>query len=134
MAEADGIASSSRNGVCKGDMKTEDPLRVYGVIEGGITCGSLFYLEGSVKGDVHCESIVIERGTIEGNLYVTSMVEIHQAGQVTGHIFCESAAISGLVKGNIEAKTSLSFTAEAKVIGDISTVEIAMHTGSVIHG
>jgi len=78
-----------------------------------------------VKTEVH--------GCLEGNLFTDSLI-VHPGGQVTGTIKCETALISGKVKGEISASTSISVEKTGLVEGKISYQKISVSEGGKLEG
>ena len=88
----------------------------------------------TIKGEVHTESDIRIDGRIEGDLHTQTKVVLGESGVVQGHVYCESADISGRITGNIYCKELLKLQASAKIDGDISTKRMVVEKGAMFNG
>jgi cytoskeletal protein CcmA (bactofilin family) len=77
-----------------GDMKTSEPLRVLGALDGNLQVEGPVEVGqgGKVRGDVNAHSAVVE-GRIDGNVIVEDKVELRLTGRIRGDIVAPRVAM-----------------------------------------
>lgn len=86
------------------------------VITGNISATVDLHIDGSVEGDISCASIIQGEGS-----------------RITGGIIADSARLSGVVDGSINAR-ELIIARTARVKGDVAYENINIETGGVVEG
>lgn len=87
-------------------------------------------IEGRLGGQGH----FLVAGEIVGDADVEGAVTLASGGRWTGNITADDVIVAGTLEGEINARTSLEITAEARVKGRISAARIAVAQGSVVDG
>lgn len=93
----------SRGTEFKGDIMTEDGVKIYGNVTGNISCGSMTVFEGGEYfGDAQAKEIDI-RGTSNGNLVCTGRTSVSSTGVILGSLqSSDLATVEGAtIKGQI---------------------------------
>lgn len=86
------------------------------------------------RGDFYSDSDIRLDGRFEGNLFSEARVIIGEKAVVIGQIVCASADIQGLVKGQVFAKDTLSFSSGSKVEGDAHFARFKAEIGAQFTG
>lgn len=133
-APADEMGIIARDTRIIGDIVTGGHLTVYGEVEGNITARGNIYAMGKIQGDISCANLKLSNCSARANLSVRESIAIDAGTKVEGHISCESIAVDGEVKGNIEASRSINIYQNARVIGDIKSGSLGIEPGSVLQG
>jgi cytoskeletal protein CcmA (bactofilin family) len=70
-----------------GDLKTAEPLRILGSLDGNLQVEGAVEIGqgGRVRGDVHAHAVAVE-GRIDGNVVVEDKVELKLTGRIRGDI------------------------------------------------
>jgi cytoskeletal protein CcmA (bactofilin family) len=87
-----------------------------------------------IEGNIKLEGHLRLDGKILGNLTCSGKVVVGETGEVVGNIYCESADVMGMVKGDIRVKANTSLFVKSKVIGNIYTLTINIEPGAVFNG
>ena len=87
-----------------------------------------------IKGEINATGDIRIDGTIIGTLKSSGKVVIGQQGMVEGEIICNSADISGRVKGivRVEELTSLKSTSRLEV--ELYTKQLVIEIGAIFTG
>jgi cytoskeletal protein CcmA (bactofilin family) len=87
-------------------------------------------IEGEIKsnGDVRID------GTIRGSVTSKAKVVIGATGVVEGDVFCQSADISGAIKGKTTVSEMLFLKSNARINGDIHTGKLVVEVGASFTG
>lgn len=88
----------------------------------------------TIKGELTTESNIRIDGRIEGNLHTHTKVVLGEGGVIQGHVYCESADVSGRIEGNVYCKELLTLQATAKIDGDIATKRMVVEKGAMFNG
>ncbi len=86
-----------------------------------------------VVGDIVAESDIRIDGQLEGNLKCSAKVIIGSTGHVKGDVQCANAIIEGGFEGKLRVQEVLNVKESAKVIGDIKTDKLIVHSGAVFN-
>ncbi len=87
----------------KGDITTEDGIKIYGNVTGNISCGSMTVFEGGeYYGDADAKELDI-RGTSNGNLVCSGRTSVSATGVILGSLqSSDLATVEGAtIKGQI---------------------------------
>lgn len=88
----------------------------------------------TIQGDVIAKERVIIDGSMYGNIRATGHISLGSSAHFEGSIECESALVSGYVKGRIQAKKLLVVKTPATIIGDLVSASVQLESGVVFHG
>ncbi|MCL2055762.1 MAG: polymer-forming cytoskeletal protein [Oscillospiraceae bacterium] len=124
----------SRNTLIKGNLQTEDSVRLLGAIMGDIDCKSNIVVAGKVQGNTSAHNAYIVDAQIDGDMVCDDTVNINKDAWILGNIRAQQAEIDGKIKGNIEIRHAVSIGPTSSVIGDISTDEIEIKRGAFVNG
>ena len=86
-----------------------------------------------VVGDIVAESDIRIDGQLDGNLKCSAKVIIGSTGHVKGYVQCANAIIEGGFEGKLRVQEVLNVKETAKVIGDIKTDKLIVHSGAVFN-
>lgn len=86
-------------------------------IEGNIKAESDFRIDGTVIGDLNCSARVV----------------IGPTGKVKGNISCANAIIEGQFEGKLVVREVLTIKEAAKVMGDVKTDKLIVHSGALFN-
>lgn len=98
--------------------------KTYTYISAGVT----------IKGDLIAKERVIVDGNMYGNIRTTEHISLGSSAHFEGIIECESALVSGYVKGRIQAKQLLMVKTPATIIGDLISASVQLESGVIFHG
>ena len=93
-----------------------------------ISSGTIIEGEITSSGDIRID------GTIRGSVTSKSKVVIGASGIVEGDVHCQSADISGAVKGNTHVAEMLFLKSHARINGDIHTGKLVVEVGASFTG
>jgi len=73
--------------VVKGDIFTENDIRIDGTLEGNLTCKGKVVIgnKGLIKGNIDCDSAEI-MGTLNGEISVADKLVVQSTGKIEGNI------------------------------------------------
>lgn len=97
--------------------------------------GSTFSVLGAdtkIKGDVSASADLHLDGHIEGDVTCTSLVQ-GETGEIVGAVKAESARLSGIVRGSIEAR-ELVVLKSARIFGDVHYDALTIEQGAQVDG
>ncbi|MCC7051394.1 MAG: polymer-forming cytoskeletal protein [Bacteroidia bacterium] len=87
-----------------------------------------------ITGEVNSSSDIRIDGALNGTLVCKGKVVLGAAGKIEGNIICQTADISGSIKGNINVAELLSLKATAVIEGDITTAKLSIEPGANFTG
>jgi len=87
-----------------------------------------------IKGEIKASGDTRIDGTLMGSITSKGKVVVGTTGNVEGEIVCQSADISGNIKGIITVTELLAMKASASVSGDITTGIISIEPGAKFSG
>ena len=87
-----------------------------------------------IKGEVSAAGDIRIDGTINGTLKATGKVVVGQQGLVEGEILCNSADISGRVKGIIKVDELTSLKATSRIEAELYTKQLFIEVGAIFTG
>ena len=93
-------------------------------------------VDASMQGTLAFKDAVNLRinGSFEGKLDTKGSLIIGENASVRADIIGEEIVIGGKITGNITAANSLKALSSAHIIGDITTPNLSVESGAVIHG
>lgn len=87
-----------------------------------------------ITGEVNSANDIRIDGVLNGTLICKGKVVLGATGKIEGNITCQTADISGAIKGNISVTELLSLKATATIEGDITTSKLAIEPGANFTG
>lgn len=88
----------------------------------------------TIHGDVDAEQNLVIDGKMFGNISSNKRVSLGTTACFEGTIVCQSAMISGNIKGCIKASESITVKTPAIIFGDLISASVKVEPGVVIHG
>ena len=88
----------------------------------------------TIKGEIVATGDIRVDGTIIGTMKSTGKVVIGQQGVVEGDIICNSADISGKVKGTIRVDELTSLKATSRLEVELYTKQLFIEVGAIFTG
>lgn len=88
----------------------------------------------TIKGEIIASGDIRVDGTIIGTMKSTGKVVIGQQGIVEGEIICNSADISGRVKGLIKVDELTSLKATSRLEVELYTKQLFIEVGAIFTG
>ena len=88
----------------------------------------------TIKGEIIATGDIRVDGTIIGTMKSTGKVVIGQQGVVEGDIICNSADISGKVKGTIRVDELTSLKATSRLEVELYTKQLFIEVGAIFTG
>lgn len=88
----------------------------------------------TIEGEIQSNGDVRIDGKIRGSVTSKAKVVIGPSGLVEGDVVCQSADISGSVKGKTTVAEMLFLKSEAKINGDIQTGKLIVEVGATFTG
>ena len=90
-------------------------------------------LPTSKKNSLRSKSIYID-GTVAGTMKSTGKVVVGQQGVVEGEILCNSADISGRVKGTIRVEELTTLKSTSRIEAELYTKQLFIEVGAIFTG
>lgn len=96
------INSLSSGTSVKGDIFTENDIRIDGKLTGKVECKGKFILgeKGQVEGDIFCENAVIE-GTFKGKIKVEDLLVVRENAIIDGDVITDKLNVESGAKFNV---------------------------------
>lgn len=88
----------------------------------------------TIKGEIQSSNDIRIDGIIIGTISCQGKVVLGKTGRIEGTVTCQTADISGEVKGNINVADLLALKATANLEGDIITGKLAIEPGANFTG
>ena len=88
----------------------------------------------TIKGEIVATGDIRIDGTIIGTMKSTGKVVIGQQGVVEGEIICNSADISGRVKGIVRVEELTSLKSTSRLEAELYTKQLFIEVGSIFTG
>ena len=88
----------------------------------------------TIKGEIIATGDIRVDGTIIGTMKSTGKVVIGQQGVVEGDIICNSADISGRVKGTVRVDELTSLKATSRLEVELYTKQLFIEVGAIFTG
>ncbi|MEQ1571971.1 MAG: polymer-forming cytoskeletal protein [Myxococcota bacterium] len=99
-------------------------------MEAKTVLGRTIEVDGEIEGD---EDLVIQ-GTVRGKVVSQKDLTVDRTGNVEAAVSTRNLAISGRVKGNVDASGRVELCAEGTMIGDIKSPRVVLADGSKFKG
>jgi cytoskeletal protein CcmA (bactofilin family) len=97
--------------VLKGELVSEENIRLQGRVEGNISTSGSLLIEptGQVKGDITAENVIVE-GSVEGTVIAAQKFELRTSGRIQGDIRASVVAIAenSFLRGRVLATERVS--------------------------
>lgn len=90
--------------------------------------------EITIQGDLIAQERVVVDGSMYGNIRAAKHITLGSSAHFEGSIECESAVISGYVKGRVQAKKLLLVKTPATIIGDLLSASVQLESGVIFRG
>jgi len=94
----------------------------------------LSFITINISGEVNSANDIRIDGILNGTLICKGKVVLGSTGKIEGNITCQTADISGTIKGNISVTELLSLKSTATIEGDITTSKLAIEPGANFTG
>lgn len=94
MAEKREVCNIALGTIIKGDLRSENHIRLEGTVEGHVYCKGRLVLsdQGRITGNIECETAFIE-GSVEGNMQVTTELHLSSTARVIGDVSCTALQV-----------------------------------------
>ncbi|MFH1352943.1 MAG: polymer-forming cytoskeletal protein [bacterium] len=90
--------------------------------------------ESVVTGTVATKGSLKIDGVVNGGIEQADAVIVGENGKIIGDITAQTVIVSGEIAGNIHAYVSIELTEDARVKGDIKTLQISINEGAFFEG
>ncbi|MCQ2551143.1 MAG: polymer-forming cytoskeletal protein [Clostridia bacterium] len=107
--------------VVEGSIKSKHDVIVQGTIYGNITTDANVQTSSVVVGNIKAKNASLENSRIKGNIEVKENARICEDTVLVGNVEGLNINVAGKIKGNIDAKDTISLKSTAIVAGDIIT-------------
>jgi cytoskeletal protein CcmA (bactofilin family) len=87
-----------------------------------------------IEGELKSSGNIKIDGIVSGKVHTSHDLTIGPNAQIDADLIAGNAVISGVVKGNITVKESLSITGSGKVIGNINCQRLSISEGAYFSG
>lgn len=87
-----------------------------------------------IKGEINAAGDIRIDGTIIGTMKSSGKVVIGQQGVVEGEIFCNSADISGRVKGLVKVEELTTLKSTSRLEAELYTKQLFIEVGAIFTG
>lgn len=87
-----------------------------------------------IRGDMEVTGDLVVYGRLEGTIRVQGTFTVAEQASIMGDTDCQTAHISGRIKGNLKAREGVDLIQGAKVVGDIYTRSLRIEEGAILQG
>lgn len=101
------------------------------------TSGSADTVIGStvkVEGNLQCDDTILIDGKFVGTITTSKHITIGKDAEVEGDLQADAVYMSGTVRGNISAGSTMELSSTAKLYGDLKTDTLSVEKGAVVQG
>jgi len=91
-------------------------------------------LESVITGTIATKGSLKIDGVINGGIEQADSVIVGENGKIIGDVTAQTVIVSGEIAGNVHAYVSIELTEDAKVKGDIKTLQISINEGAFFEG
>ena len=98
------------------------------------TMSSIIGPELEIKGDVNIKGNLLVYGMIDGNIDCNGTVTTAKGSMVMGYVKTLNADISGIIKGNLEAKEKVSLSSSSNLSGNLTASILVIEEGAAFNG
>ena len=88
----------------------------------------------TIKGEIEAAGDIRIDGTIIGTVKSTGKIVVGQQGVVDGEIICNSADISGHVKGNVKVDELTTLKSTSRIEAELLTKQLFIEVGALFTG
>ena len=88
----------------------------------------------SIEGEIKSEGDIRIDGQINGTVISNAKIVVGTTGRVEGDLLCQSADISGKIKGKVKVGGLLFLKGQADITGNISSSKLVVEGGAVFNG
>lgn len=99
-----------------------------------ISIHTLIGVGAFIKGDLRLDGFIRLDGDVDGNIETSGRIIIGDRARIRGNIHALSAAVNGIVEGDITAPEGVTLFSSASVRGDIITKKISVEEDVFIQG
>lgn len=87
-----------------------------------------------IRGNLEVAGDLVVYGRLEGTTRVEGTFTVGADATVVGDTDCQTAHVSGRIKGNLKAREGVDLIQGAKVMGDIYTRSLRIEEGAILQG
>jgi cytoskeletal protein CcmA (bactofilin family) len=87
-----------------------------------------------IEGELKSNGNIRIDGIVSGKVHTTQDLTIGSNAQIDADLIANNAVVSGVVKGNMTIKNSLTITETGRVLGNISCGKISIREGALFIG
>ena len=88
----------------------------------------------TIKGEISANGDVRIDGTIIGTVKSTGKIVIGQQGMVEGEVICNSADVSGRLKGLVRVEELTSLKSTSRIEAELYTKQLFIEVGAIFTG
>lgn len=88
----------------------------------------------TIKGEINAAGDIRIDGTIIGTVKSTGKIVVGQQGIVEGEVVCNSADISGQVKGNVKVEELTTLKSTSRLEVELITKQLFIEVGAIFTG
>lgn len=87
-----------------------------------------------IEGELKSNGNIKIDGIVSGKVHTTQDLHVGSNAQIDADLIAANAVISGVVKGNVTVKNSISITQTGRILGNISCASLDIQTGALFIG
>lgn len=87
-----------------------------------------------IEGELKSNGNIRIDGIVSGKVHTTQDLMIGPNAQIDADLIANNAVVSGVVKGNMTVKNSLTITETGRVLGNISCGKLSIREGALFVG
>ena len=118
----------------QGNITTNAGIKIHGSVVGDISSQGKVCVYGEVHGDVSGERVELVSCRMQGNISALDSVIVSQDSKVVGDITANTLRAEGKLKGNVVVQNGAELSANAVLLGNLTSAEILIEKGAVIRG
>jgi cytoskeletal protein CcmA (bactofilin family) len=101
---------------------------------GGEGLNTIIGKDSMVEGTIKVQGGVRIDGAVRGRISASESLTVGDSGTVEAELAVKTAVIGGKVFGNIFAQEKIELQSKAVVQGDVTTKNLVVEEGAVLHG
>jgi cytoskeletal protein CcmA (bactofilin family) len=101
---------------------------------GGEGLNTIIGKDSMVEGTIKVQGGVRIDGAVRGRISASESLTVGDSGMVEAELAVKTAVIGGKVFGNIFAQEKIELQSKAVVQGDVTTKNLVVEEGAVLHG
>lgn len=120
-----------------GDIISQEPLSIEGVVNGSITTESVIGITGQVNGDVDASRVQIAGmgAHVMGIVKAYDTADVLEGAAVIGDVVASGeVSINGLIKGNVNSDATVNIASSAYISGNVCAKNVHIADGSKVRG